>query len=158
MIILCILISEWHKKTMAIPGLYNICVCVCVCVCACMCVPVCMCVCVPARASVCRDQGLTLNFFLILHHSFWDRVSFWTCSLPIWLDWLIRESKRFSVHSPHNPPVLGFSESAIISASFNTSAEGQAQVLQLARQALSWARSSPQPINNLKNVVSSVEC
>ena len=35
------------------------------------------------------------------HFVFWERVSHWTCSSPVWLDWLTRKPQRASCdHSP----------------------------------------------------------
>lgn len=65
--------------------------------CVCMFVHVCTCACSHLHRWTWRDQRLNQMFSsFVLHHNFWDSISYWTWSLPVWLNSLAREPLEYS--------------------------------------------------------------
>lgn len=63
-------------------------------------VHVCACACSHLHRWTWRGQRLNqMSSSFVLHHSFWDSISYWTWSFPVWLNWLARESLEFSCAS-----------------------------------------------------------
>lgn len=69
-----------------ITNCFSVCICL-LCVCLCMCVSICSCV----RVS----PEIDIGHLLLLSTLFcWDRLSYWTRKLPIYLDLIIQQASR----------------------------------------------------------------